>query len=194
MENFRSVTTPDQPIEKPAQSRQALIDIVETLLISVILFLGINAVSARIRVDSFSMEPALYRGNFVIVNKLAYNFGPLSRGDIIVFRYPPNPSEQYIKRIIGLPGDQVQITDGKVYINGVLLEEPYIGVATTRGGDWLVPEDSLFVMGDNRNNSSDSRVWGMVPMGNIIGRATIIYWPPEKWGVLSMPYAAAAEP
>jgi len=167
----------------------------EMLVLSLMLFGVINTLSARIRVESVSMQPTLYAGNFVIVNKLAYRLGEPSRGDVIVFRYPPAPEQEpYIKRIIGLPGDLVQITGGKVYINGGPLAEPYLGVATNQGGEWVVPAGSLFVMGDNRNSSSDSRAWGMVPFENVIGKALVVYWPPGKWGLLSFPSAAAAGP
>jgi signal peptidase I len=112
---------------------------------------------------------------------------------VIVFKYPPDPSrEPYIKRVIGLPGDLVRIENGSVSINGKLLSEPYLTVATQQGGEWRVPQGNLFVMGDNRNNSSDSRAWGMVPLENVIGKALVIYWPPDQWGLLGFPYAVAA--
>ncbi|MEJ2265870.1 MAG: signal peptidase I [Anaerolineales bacterium] len=194
MDSFHAEVFPDPQPQKKATFRQNLVDLLETLLLSAVLFLGINALSARIRVDSYSMEPTLYKGDFVIVNKISYKLGSPGRGDVIVFHFPPNPEEQYIKRVIGLPGDQIHIADGRVYINGEMLAEPYLHVSTNRGGDWKVPTDSLFVMGDNRNNSSDSRSWGMVPFDNIVGKAMIIYWPPDQWGLLGFPYAAAAEP
>ena len=112
----------------------------------------------------------------------------------MVFRYPPNPDEQYIKRVVGIPGDRIHISDGKVYVNDELLTEPYLSVPTKSGGDWAVPADSLFVMGDNRNNSSDSRAWGMVPFENLVGKAFVVYWPPEDWRVFTFPFAVAAEP
>ena len=197
MDNLHTEVSPEPP--EPAKMGQSwgrtLMDIFETVLLSVVLFLGINAVSSRIRVESISMQPTLYAGNFVLVNKMAYRIGKPSRGDIIVFRYPPDPTQvPYIKRVIGLPGDQVHITDGKVYINGELMAEPYLVTTTNRGGDWTVPDNSLFVMGDNRNNSSDSRSWGYVPLANVIGKAEVVYWPPQKWGLLSFPTAAAANP
>ena len=95
-----------------------LLDIVETIVLSVVLFVGINAISARIRVDGYSMEPTLVDGEFVVVNKLAYLIGSPQHGDVIVFHFPRDPDQEYIKRIIGLPGDQVQISNGDVYING----------------------------------------------------------------------------
>jgi len=193
---LHSETTPDlQEAEESPNVRRVLLDLLETIVISLVLFLGINAISERIRVESISMQPNLYAGDFVIVNKLAYKLGEPQRGDIIVFRYPPDPDQTpYIKRIIGLPGDQIHIAEGEIFINGKLLTEPYIQVNTNRGGDWTVPENSLFVLGDNRNNSSDSRAWGMVPLENIIGKAIVIYWPPENWRVLHFPAAVAAQP
>ncbi len=191
-----SESIPDPlPGEGPISWRRILLDTLETIILSIVLFLGINAVSERIKVESISMQPNLYAGDFVIVNKLAYVFGEPDRGDVVVFRYPPNPDQvPFIKRVIGLPGDQLHIANGKVYINGDLLIEPYLDVPTNRGGDWTVPEDTLFVMGDNRNNSSDSRSWGIVPLENVIGKAELIYWPPQNWGVLHFPAAVAAEP
>jgi signal peptidase I len=193
---LHSETIPDpQTVEDSPNVRRVLLDLLETIVISLVLFLGINAVSERIRVESISMQPNLFAGDFVIVNKLAYKVGEPQRGDIIVFRYPPDPDQTpYIKRIIGLPGDQIHIAEGKVFINGKLLTEAYLEVGTNRGGDWSVPDNSLFVLGDNRNNSSDSRAWGMVPFDNVIGKAVVIYWPPENWRVLHFPAAVAAQP
>jgi signal peptidase I len=191
---LQSETQPDPVPGETGSSMGVILDILETLILSVVLFLGINAVTARIRVDSISMQPNLYAGDFVMVNRLAFRLGTPLRGDVVVFRYPPNPDQiPYIKRIVGLPGDKVHIADGKVYVNSELLNEPYLTVTTLRGGDWVIPENNLFVMGDNRNNSSDSRAWGMVPMENVIGRGEIIYWPPENWGLLHVDTAIAAE-
>jgi signal peptidase I len=169
-------------------------DVLETIFLALILFLAINTVSERIRVESVSMEPTLYAGDYVIVNKLAYRLkNTPHRGDVIVFKYPPNPdSTPFIKRVIGLPGDQVHIADGKIYINGELMYEPYLKVTTIHGGDWTVPADQLFVMGDNRNNSNDSRSWGFVPYANIIGRAELVYLPPQHWSFLHQNIAVAS--
>ena len=160
------------------------LDIVETLALAVLLFLGINAISARVRVDGTSMRPTLEDGEFVLVNRLAYRFGEVQRGDIIVFHYPQNPRDELIKRVIGLPADEVLVSQGGVSINGVKLDEPYIAAAPDYAGTWRVPADFLFVLGDNRNNSSDSPEWGMLPTQNVIGRALLVYWPPPMWGVL----------
>ena len=197
MEHLRSQEFPDIPPDEPEGIglHRFIKDILEVALISLVLFFSINALSARIRVESVSMQPTLFAGNFVVVNKLAYQFGEPKRGDIVVFEYPPDPKQDpYIKRVIGLPGEQVQIADGKVKINGVQIYEPYLASDTPQGGEWTVPDESLFVMGDSRKNSSDSRSWGVVPFENVIGKAVVVYWPPEKWDLLNLSYAAAAEP
>ena len=162
-----------------------LVDILETLLLSVVLFFLINAVSARIKIDGSSMEPNLHHGEFVIVSKINYRFGEPERGDVVVFDFPRNITQEYIKRIIGLPGEQIRIEGGKVFINGVLLTEPYLKMEPRYEGEWVVPESTLFVLGDNRNNSSDSHTWGIVPMENVIGEALLIYWPPSSWGLIN---------
>ena len=196
MDYWHSESLPDRPIhvEQPITWRRVMIDTLETILLSLLLFLVINTASERIRVESVSMQPNLYAGDFVIVNKLLYTFfQEPERGDVIVFHYPRNPSDiPYIKRVVGLPGDQVHIADGMVYVNGEILVEPYISIPTNQGGDWSVPPDSYFVMGDNRNNSSDSRTWGFVPAAQIIGRAELVYWPPQDWGLLHVNMAVAA--
>jgi signal peptidase I len=171
-----------------------LLDILETVVLSVLLFLAINTISARIRVDGFSMEPTLRNGEFVIVNKLAYQFGKPGTGDVIVFHYPRDPEQEYIKRVIGLAGDKVKIAGGQVLVNGKLIDEPYIAAPPRYESEWEVPQDSLFVLGDNRNNSSDSHNWGPVPMQNVIGKALFVYWPPEQWGLIEHPIAASAAP
>lgn len=173
-----------QAPEKPKPLR-LLIEIGETLLISFILFLAINTVTARIRVDGSSMEPSLHHNELILVNRLAYQFGEPARGDVVVFRFPRDPEQEYIKRIIGLPGDTIEIRDHQVFVNGILLEEPYIAAPTNQSGVWTVPEDRYFVLGDNRNDSSDSRAWGTVPEEYLIGKAIFIYWPPEEWGIIA---------
>ena len=177
---------------RPRAWRRWLIDAVETVLLAVVLFVGINALSARIRVESISMLPTLHPGDFVVVNRIAYLLGEPDRGDVVVFRLPRDPSQRYIKRAIGLPGEQIDIRGGNVFINGEQLFEPYLEVSTTRGGSWQVPEGSIFVMGDNRNNSSDSRIWGVVPMENVVGKAFFVYWPIQKFGLLG-DFAFAAD-
>jgi signal peptidase I len=196
LENFQAeiIPEPGAPIQQGSNWLRNLLDILETLIIALVLFAGINAVSARIRVDGHSMEPTLFTGEFVIVNKLAYKFDAAKIGDVIVFHPPNNPTEEYIKRVIGLPGDHVVIKDEKVIINDQVLEEPYINAAPGYETDIIVDPDRLFVLGDNRNNSSDSHSWGTVPMENVIGRAVVVYWPPQNWGLINHSGAAVAAP
>jgi signal peptidase I len=180
LDHFHTETLSEsqEPEEKRSGFMRFMIDIIETLILSIILFAAINAVSARIRVDGASMEPTLQSGEFVIVNKLAYMFGDPSIGDVIVFHFPRDPDQEYIKRVIGLPGDRVEIKDGEVFVNGVVLSEGYIAASPVYENIWDIPSDSLFVLGDNRNNSSDSHNWGTVPMEFVIGKATFVYLPP----------------
>jgi signal peptidase I len=161
-----------------------VIDTLETLILAAVLFLGVNLISARIRVDGDSMVPNLISGEYVVVNRLSYQLGSPQRGDIIVFHFPRNPEEEYIKRIIGLPGDVIEVKNSTVNINGQPLDENYLNVKTNYNGKWEVPADQLFVLGDNRNNSSDSHDWGMVPMDYVVGKAIMVYWPPPDWGLI----------
>lgn len=196
MDFLHSEPIPDPSTAPSNRLRRSLLEFLETLLMAALLFALINLLTARIRVMSISMEPNLHEGNLVIVNKVAYRlFGEPQRGDVIVFENPINAQDDpYIKRVIGLPGDSIRIENGQVFVNDSVLSEPYLSVTTIRGGEFQVPEQSLFVMGDNRNNSSDSRQWGMVPYEKIIGRAEVIYWPPENWQVLHIFQAEAAQP
>lgn len=199
MENYTTQAFPDPEPSEGSTPRSTsirfILDILQTLVLSAILFLLINAVSARIRVESISMQPTLYEGDFVFVNRLAYRLGTPGRGDIIIFRYPPDPGRTpYIKRVIGLPGDTVRVENGRVLVNEVALREPYIKANPAYTGSWQVPAEALFVLGDNRNSSSDSHDWGMVPLENVIGKAELIYLPFSHWQVLDPNYAAAAEP
>jgi signal peptidase I len=117
-------------------------------------------------------------------------------GDIIIFHYPQNPREDYIKRVIGLPGYIVKIAEGKVFINGYELDEHYLAASPIYEGEWVVPADALFVLGDNRNQSSDSHSWGFVPEENLIGKALLVYWPINELKLLTQPdvvYAAVNE-
>jgi signal peptidase I len=144
------------------------------------------------------MKETLLPGDFVLVNRMAYTVGDFStgeikRGDIVVFDPPFAAPEPYIKRVIGLPGEVVTIKDGKVYVNDVLMQESYIQIGFRADGSWEVPLGEVFVMGDNRNNSSDSRSWGTVPLDNIIGKALFVYWPIEQWGALTSSAVAAPE-
>lgn len=192
MEQFSPEITPQPaPAEKMAWGKFFL-DLLETVLLAVLLFLGIN--TTRVRVDGSSMRPTLQTGEYVLVNRLAYRFGEPQRGDIIVFRAPISPEEDLIKRVIGLPGEAVKIESGSVYVNDAALAEPYIAASPNYSGKWSVPADHLFVLGDNRNDSSDSHSWGLVPIENVIGKAVLIYWPPPEWNLINGIQVANAAP
>jgi signal peptidase I len=196
LEQFHTETIaePQEKEETRSGFMRFVIDVVETLILSIVLFAAINTISARIRVDGASMEPTLQSGEFVIVNKLSYFFGEPEIGDIIVFHFPRDPDQEYIKRIIGLPGDRVEVNNGEVFVNDYALNEDYIAAPPIYNDAWDIPADSLFVLGDNRNNSSDSHNWGTVPLDYVIGKATFIYWPPTEWGILNHPTVASAAP
>jgi signal peptidase I len=187
LETFQPETQvqPEPTTEQPTNWKRLLLDILETVVLAVVLYFGINAVSARVRVDGFSMNPTLQNGEYILVNKLAYKTGHPERGDIVVFKFPMNPQEDLIKRVIGLPGESVTVHDGVVSVNGAPLDEPYINAEPFYDGEWKIPEGQLFVLGDNRNDSRDSHQWGLLPIENVIGRAVLIYWPPEEWQVIN---------
>ncbi len=186
MDNYQTqqISEPQPPSPSPKSKRSSCIgfaiDTIETILLALVLFLAINAVSARVRVENVSMEPTLMPGEFLLVNRVAYKIGKPHIGDIVVFHAPGVSDVDYIKRVIGLPGDSVQIEDGNVIVNGQPLYEPYIAQSPNYTGSWVVPDDQLFVLGDNRNNSSDSHLWGFVPTDDVVGRAILIYWPFDK--------------
>lgn len=166
-------------------------ELVETLIMAGIMAALIMTFVARAyTVNGDSMLPTLHHGERLLVDKLSYRFVEPARGDIVVFKYPANPKEQFIKRIIGIPGDVVSIQNGIVYVNGVALEEDYI-TAPARIGfrEQRVPEGTYFVLGDNRNNSEDSRFSGVgfVPKENIIGRAVWRYWPIMEMEIMHRP-------
>ena len=160
------------------------IDTIETILLALVLFLAINALSARVRVENVSMKPTLNPGEFLLVNRVAYKLGEPSIGDIVVFHAPGASELDYIKRVIGLPGDEVRVADGTVFVNDHPLYEPYLADQPNYSGSWTVPEGEYFVLGDNRNNSSDSHLWGFVPKQDLVGRALLIYWPLEDITIL----------
>jgi signal peptidase I len=164
---------------------QFLVDVLESLLILVVLIVGINTISARIRVDGSSMEPTLHGGEFVFVDTLSYKIAEPRRGDVIVFHFPRDPRQEYIKRVIGLPGDEVEMNAGQVFVNGQPINEPTMSSDPAFTGKWKVAGNTLFVLGDNRSNSSDSRSWGNVPFEYVVGKALLVYWPPQSWGSIS---------
>lgn len=131
------------------------------------------------------MEPNLKTGERVLASRIPYWFAEPQRGDVVIFKYPGDITKNYVKRVIGLPGDWVQIQDGRLYVNGVALNEPYKELASH--GDYgpeRVRDGNLFVLGDNRDQSNDSRYWGELPMANIEARALVRYWPPARWHMI----------
>lgn len=162
-------------------------EVLQTLILAIILYFAIDSVFERVMVQNISMQPTLYEGNLIVVNKLAYKWGELNTGDIAIFHNPNFLEEDYIKRLIGTPGDVVSVNSGVVSVNGVALTEPYIAAQPNYEDTWTVPADSVFVLGDNRNNSSDSHSWGFVPIKDLVGKALVVYWPPQAAKVLSHP-------
>jgi signal peptidase I len=159
-------------------------DIIIVVAIALSIFLVTRLVIQNFVVEGDSMNDNLETGQWILVSKLAYEVGEPTRGDIIVFNNPEsNPSTPVlIKRIIGLPGDTVKVAGGKVYIDDELLTEAYIDVPTNRDGTWSITEGHYFVMGDNRGNSKDSRLFGAISRESIIGKAWLRIWPFSAWG------------
>lgn len=174
-----------------AQPKSELREYLEAGVIAVALaFLIITFVAQSYVVQGASMEPSLHNGERLLVDKLTYRFRDPQRGEIIVFRYPADPGRKFIKRIIGLPGDRIEIHDQTVFLNGEPLTEPYINGPTY--GEFsavVVPPNHYFVLGDNRNNSEDSRYpdVGAVPQRSIVGRSLAIYWPLSDMSVVRIP-------
>ena len=204
--------------EKEDSSGGILWEVTETLVLALLIFLAVRTVVLNFRVDGLSMEPTLNTGEMLLVNRQMYShfdlnsvlnvlpfveregehefypFHPPQRGDIVVFDPPIGAVEKpYIKRVIALPGETVSVRDGAVFVDGVRLDEPYLGATATRWPgrpdeyELLVPEDHVFVLGDNRNNSTDSRSFGPVDEDAIIGRAWIAYWPADFFGIFQTP-------
>lgn len=160
-----------------------LLEWIKAILIAIVVaFLIRTFLIENVEVNQISMNPTFYEGDRVIISKLSYKFGEPELGDIIVFT-PPNQKQPYIKRVIGVEGDTVAIKNGELYINGKLIEEPYIKEKMTQDfQETHVPEGTVFVMGDNRNYSKDSRnpSVGFIPIENIWGKVKFRYWPLAK--------------
>jgi signal peptidase I len=163
--------------------RTFLREILLTVALALVIFLLLQATVQSFVIVEHCMEPNFQEGERVLVNKLAYHFGEPERGDVIILHPPSDPKAIYIKRIIALPGDAVEVKDGAVYVNGTKLQEPYIKEppAYTLHKE-IIPGSEYFVLGDNRNNANDSHKWGTVPRQNIIGKAWLSFWPPEELG------------
>ena len=161
-------------------------DLTVSLLIAALVILFIYQ---PVQVEGTSMMPALVDQERIFINKFTYKFGieKIKRGDLVVFWFPGEPNHSYIKRVIGLPGDQVKIERGVVYVNGQRLQEDYVPAEyrdQVSMAEHRVRGDYYFVLGDHRSSSSDSRAWGPVHRAQIYGKAVFVYWPPDKMGPL----------
>jgi len=204
------LSPPSIESQPPAQIWPVVREILETFILALTIFLLVRVVVINFRVQGSSMEPSLQDNQYLIVNRLTYSealpvqwlrqtvgqsavggrivnwlfHGP-ERGDVVVFLFPRDPTRDFVKRVIALPGETVEIRNGQVFIDGRLLFEPYITDPWFYSfGPQTVGPKEIFVLGDNRNNSSDSHSWGMLPRANLVGKAWISYWPPSTWGII----------
>lgn len=152
------------------------------LVLPLPLRLLINISTARVQIDGFAMGTTLPNESYILADRLAYQQNDPQRGDIVLFSIPLDPAQDLIKRVIGLPGETIEVTERTVTINGVPLEEQYITDHPLYNGTWVVPENHYFVLGDNRNDSRDSHQWGFLPRENIIAKAVWIYYPLANFG------------
>jgi signal peptidase I len=195
---------PHQPQESSADNTQPGIkpqrslvrDVVEILLLIVTIYTLVNLATARAVVEGQSMEPNFHTGQFVIVNRFAYYFAKPQRGDVIVLHAPRDPSQDYIKRVVGLPGESIQIKAGRVYVNGTMIDEPYIAhfCTTNCDGEWKLKDTEYFVLGDNRNNSYDGHSFGPIPSTLIVGQAWVRYWPISDIAIIQHPRYGDIQP
>ena len=165
---------------------KTLRDVLETVLIALVISILVRAfVVERFLVDGPSMEPTMWTDESLMVLKIAYRFGEPKRGDIVVFQYPYNPEKDYIKRVIAVGGDPIEMRLGRVYVNEQFKEEPYVQYPGFFNMNvTTVPEGTIFVMGDNRTNSEDSRMFGPVSLSYLKGKAVLKIWPLKSIGVL----------
>lgn len=173
-----------------------VMDILETIVFVGSLFIVVYLfILTPNQVKGASMEPTFHSGDYILTSRITYKFRKPQRGDIVVFKSPKNPYIEYIKRIIGLPGDKILIKNGEVFVNDIKIEENYITAKTNlwdggyvkEGISIIIPEGYVFVMGDNRPRSSDSREFGPIPISAIIGQVFFRYFPPQVAGVIANP-------
>jgi signal peptidase I len=186
-----------EELKKQEQSRADwithIIEYAQVFLLAFIIYFVIDyAVLARVRVEEVSMRPTILPGDRALVSKLAYRFNEPERGDVVVCHSPTEQAD-YIKRVIGVPGDEVDVHNGIVMVNGMIVDEPYIAEDPRYSGNWIVPADALFVLGDNRNQSSDSHEWGYIGETSVIGKAFMIYWPPSEIKILQHTFQLSTE-
>lgn len=171
--------------ERKKRVRNEIIEWTKTILFAIILYFIIDFFVARVIVEGSSMNPGIEDGDLMLVNKFVYKHSKIEYGDVIVFPYPNNPEKDYIKRVIAKEGDTIETIDGLVYVNGELIDESYLDPDATQTIPLTeVPEDTVYVLGDNRNHSSDSRRWGTVAEEDIIGKAIFTYWPINHLGIV----------
>ncbi len=176
------------------------LEVIETLALTLVIFFVIqNFVAQPFQVQGRSMERTFVEGDYILVDRLTALWSPYARGQVVVFHPPADATtrkEPFIKRVIGIAGDTVLVRDGRVFVNGVALDEPYLfrddaGMAepTVAGGParWVVPAGDLFVMGDHRQLSDDSRVFGPIPVSSVIGRGVVLYWPLASFRIVETP-------
>ncbi len=177
-EDINNLKKKDIKKGKKSMIRELLETVISAGIIAFIIITFIGQVTI---VRGASMEPTLHDNERLIANKISYRFETPERGEIIIFKPPLEIKRNYIKRIIGVPGDKIEITGGEIYLNDKKLEEAYVKKRSYENmPPTIVPDDSFFVLGDNRPNSSDSRFWGFVPRKNVVGRAWVIFWPLNK--------------
>ncbi len=161
-------------------------EIAETIVLILVIFFVVRLAVQNFKVQGTSMLPTIQNGSLVLVNKVDYLIHQPQAGDVVVFKAPPEPSQDFIKRVIATPGESVQVHSGKVFVDGHALKEPYelqtpnytmLKIPDTNSD--VVPKNDVFVLGDNRRNSYDSHLWGLLPQKNIIGKALVSYWPPS---------------
>lgn len=183
------ITYPEEPVATAgiwAEIKSISRDIIFAAVMAVLI---VVFVVQPVKVEGTSMQPRLENDERIFVNKFTYNFDPIQRGDIVVFWFPDDPSKSFIKRVIGLPNERVRVERGQVFINGRLLDEPYLSPERNKSpavyGETVVKEHYYYVMGDNRDASNDSRRWGLVPEKYIYGKAMFRYWPLPRIGTLN---------
>jgi signal peptidase I len=207
---------PEAETAHPVRVRGVVRELFETAIFILLVFFIVRGIVQNFKIEGSSMDPTLHTGQYILVNKLVYFHFDLNaplrllpgqeslpqrviypfhqprRGDIVVFEYPRDLSKDYIKRVIALAGDTIEVRDGQVFINGQVLDEPYLEGAPTyctsgypcHQGPVTIPEGTIFVMGDNRANSSDSREWNALPLDRVVGQAWLIYYPVADWGLV----------
>lgn len=201
---------PNAPVPATRRRKSFWREVLETVILTILIFFLVKSMVQNFRIQGSSMEPSFHTNQLLLVNKAAYFhfdsnawlriipgvkaegtnvlwiFGGPHRGDVVVFEPPDVPTEDYIKRVIGLPGDKVEVRDGTVYVNDKALKEDYIKEKPYNAyAPVTVPANALFVMGDNRNASRDSRIFGFLPIDKIVGKAMFVYWPTgSQWGIV----------